>query len=417
MKITAGSGEQNTGTLKYEKGTKEGEGTYVVADTTAPVVPGTGCVADGPNAVRCEKPQATQKVLRTEGGISINLGDGDDSWTADIGGTVDAGPGNDVVNSSPSYVHGGTGNDTLTAYQMYGEAGDDILNGVTIGSVGSVLDGGAGNDVLKGAGNDTVKNSGVDDMLIPGQGDDTVDGGGGNDTLSYEKRVGPVTVDLSSTSGSAGVTGEHDTISGVENVVGTSSADTLTGNDTANAIDGHGGADRIDARGGNDKIEYVSIGARVRAGAGNDFIGSLTRDTDCGPGKDIFVPFYPYALSLGRVRGGCELAQIAPPGATDGDNMLIKAGSVRVRRSRIELDIIGQGALDSMGITLVSRGKRIAFARRVKLKSSQTGRTNRVRIPLTAAGKRRFQTTRQVTARLTFRSEFSSQDQLVKIER
>lgn len=418
LKVTAGSGEQNTFTLS-----REGE-SFRIVDTTAPVVPAAGCVADGSNAARCTVPPPTEKVGDTKKSISVTLADGDDSWTSigvqgiSIPEKVDAGPGNDTVTSISAAVDGGAGNDTLNASEMHGGDGDDTLKGI-ISYVSSTLDGGAGNDVLKGAGTDMVKYSGGDDLLIPGVGDDTVDGGGGSDTLSYEKRAAPVTVDLSAMPGSAGAAGEHDTIVGVENLIGTSSADRLTGNGAANVINGNRGADRINARGGDDEIEVGSIKAHVRAGAGNDFINFLPTDVDCGPGRDTFEPFYRRALRFGRAaKDGCELAQFDSPSSTETDRTLIRTGSVRVRRGRIELDVIGQGFLDPMSITLTSRGKRIAFARRIKLKGSKTGRTNRVRIPLTAAGKRRFQTARRLTASFIYQDSSGDwSDQPIEIER
>ncbi|MFI5378630.1 MAG: calcium-binding protein [Tepidisphaerales bacterium] len=142
-----------------------------------------------------------------------------------------------------------------------GGAGNDfIANGA--GSIPSLLIGGPGNDTLSGGngndtliggpGNDRLYGQGGDDLLDGGPGNDTIIGGPGNDTVTYAGRTKPVTVDLSR--GTGGEAGEHDYISGVENIIGGNGNDLLIGDDNDNIIWGGPGNDTIVGNGGHDTL-------------------------------------------------------------------------------------------------------------------------------------------------------------------
>jgi Ca2+-binding RTX toxin-like protein len=105
---------------------------------------------------------------------------------------------------------------------------------------------------LGGAGNDTLIASDTGSLLEGGRGDDSLVGGAGVDTVTYAHAKGPVTVSLLSGQ-SSGADG-HDTITGVENVVGSSFADSLTGDAGNNSISGGGGADTLVGGGGSDTL-------------------------------------------------------------------------------------------------------------------------------------------------------------------
>ncbi|MEA1071104.1 M10 family metallopeptidase [Sphingomonas sp. LY160] len=166
------------------------------------------------------------------------------------------------------------GNLTLTGFD-----GDETI----IGATGNDnLSGGGGNDTLIGlAGNDVLDGGTGDDLLLGGAGDDLLIGGEGNDTASYSDATAGVTVDLSNTG--AQVTGAGtDTLSGIENLVGSAFNDTLTGDANANRIDGGSGDDVLNGGGGND----VLIG-----GAGNDTLDGGDGDDSLlgGEGDDTLI--------------------------------------------------------------------------------------------------------------------------------
>jgi Ca2+-binding RTX toxin-like protein len=96
----------------------------------------------------------------------------------------------------------------------------------------------AGNDTMfGGAGNDTF-------IAVSGDGNDAYDGGSGTDTYDLSGTTAAATVNLglgTSTSTQAGT----DTLTGIENVVGSSANDTITGDGQNNVLDGGKGADTM----------------------------------------------------------------------------------------------------------------------------------------------------------------------------
>ena len=210
-----------------------------------------------------------------EGNDTINGGAGDDRLRGD--------DGNDTL-------VGGSGNDTLV-----GGSGDDILNGgddedtvdyssassavnINIGS-GTASDGESGTDTLTDIENvigsayaDTLTGDSGDNIFIGGAGDDTINGGSGVDTVDYSMASSAVTVNIQSSTASDGE-GGTDTLSGIENIIGSIFNDTLVGNNAYdNTIWGGAGDDNIQGRAGNDVL-YGEDGADDILGAdGNDII-------------------------------------------------------------------------------------------------------------------------------------------------
>jgi Ca2+-binding RTX toxin-like protein len=160
-------------------------------------------------------------------------------------------------------VVGSSFNDTLTgsslANRLDGGLGNDVLDG------GSGIDGFAnGNDALNGGGgNDTIRGAG---------GADVINGGGGIDTASYDRS--PLGVNVNLTSGlvnNGDATG--DTLTGIENLSGSSGDDILAGNAVANELRGELGDERLFGFAGNDKL-VGGIGADTMTG---------------GEGADLFL--------------------------------------------------------------------------------------------------------------------------------
>ena len=158
--------------------------------------------------------------------------------------------------------------DTLT-----GTSGDDVICG---GKGGDTIKGGGGNDILRGEG-------GADKLYGEG-GDDTFDGGLGTDTANFSSSLAAITASLTDNT----ATGEgSDTMTGIENLVGSSKNDTLTGSDGNNNINGGalgdsltgmGGADTLSGAGGPDSVnsrDGVNGNDSLNGGAGTD-----TKTTD-----------------------------------------------------------------------------------------------------------------------------------------
>jgi Ca2+-binding RTX toxin-like protein len=159
-------------------------------------------------------------------------------------------------------LSGGNGNDTIRGY-----GGDDVLNG---DAGDDSLDGGTGNDILTG-----------------GVGADKLIGGDGIDGANYSNSTAAVTVNLALGAGVGG-DAQGDTLTGIENLIGSKFNDTLTGDANANTLDGGtgddilaggAGADKFIGGDGADTLDYGTSGAAVNvnlktgAAAGGDAAG------------------------------------------------------------------------------------------------------------------------------------------------
>lgn len=205
--------------------------------------------------------------------ISIAVGDQDDVVEGDANGnsltgqqnrdrlygfggddTLDGGAGDDLLDGGAGSdrliggdgvdsLHGGDGVDVIR-----GDAGDDVAFG---GNDNDVLYGGDGNDALRG--------DDGDDVLIGGLGADQLDGGAGSDWADYSlvtegaASTGGLTADLASSASNTGAA-LGDTYVGIENLRGTSAANSLRGDAAANRIEGLAGDDSLRGREGDDTL-------------------------------------------------------------------------------------------------------------------------------------------------------------------
>src|SRR5215213_9571577 len=162
---------------------------------------------------------------------------------------------------------------TSAADTLTGTSGDDVICG---GRGGDTIKGGGGNDILRGEG-------GADKLYGEG-GDDTFDGGLGTDAANFSSSLAAITASLADNT----ATGEgSDSLTGIENLVGSSRNDTLTGSDGNNTITGGGlgdsltglgGADTLNGGGGPDSVntkDGVDGNDSLNGGAGTD-----TKTTD-----------------------------------------------------------------------------------------------------------------------------------------
>lgn len=354
----AAAGEANALELRID-------GDAVTArDDGAPLRAGAGCLGQIDGDVRC--PLQTGPVVS----VSADLGDGDDRAAAtgggEIGGlTVRGGDGADRIELAT----------TVLSATADGGAGDDELVG---GPSAERLDGGAGADRISGGGgDDTLSGDGAEGPF----GDDRLDGGSGRDVASYSSRLSAVAVDLAA--GSGGGSGEHDTLAAVEDVVGSSAADTLRGDDGPNRISGWargGGRELIDGRRGDDRLDAIGFDGSARviggdgadaidlsgrgavvAGAGDDRIEGTPRGAIlCGAGADLVSNEEVYRAH-GVIGRDCEqvveeFTRIAPlrfDPRTVVLDVTRRDGAVCALRARLRQPGIGSGRV------LAERTKRI----------------------------------------------------------
>ncbi len=231
-------------------------------------------------------------LLGNAGNDTLVGGDGNDTLRGGAGADVlDGGAGIDIAHYDFSTAGGitidlvaGTGiggdaqGDTFTGIESlvgtnYADSLTGDANGNTLwGYAGDdIISSGAGNDsIVGGDGNDTISGGDGADALRGSAGDDSLDGGAGDDTAYYDWATAAVTVSL--LTGTA--TGEGtDTLTNIENVVGSAFDDVLTGNAGANTLVGGDGNDILDGGAGNDTLT---------GGAGNDqfiFVDNSGADT------------------------------------------------------------------------------------------------------------------------------------------
>jgi Ca2+-binding RTX toxin-like protein len=127
------------------------------------------------------------------------------------------------------------------------------------------LSGTSNADLLTGgSGNDTFFGS---------LGADTINGGLGNDTVIYTSSGAAVVVNLA-TNVNTGGHAAGDSLTAIENITGSSFADTITGDGNANTLDGGAGADSLTGGTGNDVYGVDDAGDIVveLAGQGTDEI-------------------------------------------------------------------------------------------------------------------------------------------------
>jgi Ca2+-binding RTX toxin-like protein len=213
-----------------------------------------------------------------------------------------AGAGNDAIigGLGADNISGGTGTDTVyytdstSAVTVSLVAGSANTGGTAQGDVLNLIENIVGsnfNDSLTGDANANVIFGGSgDDIIKGGAGADTIDGEAGIDTASYAGSTATVSIDLLNVTISGGYA-EGDTLTNIENLIGSDFADTLVGNNTANNISGGVGNDTLRGNDGNDVLAGGAGSDLVYGGLGNDNIngGSGVDYFSGGAGIDYFA--------------------------------------------------------------------------------------------------------------------------------
>ena len=160
-----------------------------------------------------------------------------------------------------------------------GTNGDDLISGT---AYSDILNGGKGNDVLFGQdGNDTL-NGGI--------GNNTLNGGNGTDTVTYAWTSAGVTVNL--LTGIASNGSGTDTLSSIENVIGSNGQDTITAGTGVNSLSGGKGADTFIFG------AYLTSADSIDGGVGFDTV-KLAGDYSAGLVFGAATMINVEALSLG----------------------------------------------------------------------------------------------------------------------
>lgn len=251
-------------------------------------------------------------------------------------------PADDDTNDEVVVNNGATeGNDTIT-----GTGGNDNINALggndQVSSQGGndTVQGGTGNDnLIGGAGDDFLQGNAGNDTLNGGSGSDSLDGGAGSDTATFASSPTGITATLSE--GSAIVSdglGGTDTLSNVENIIGSNSADSLTGDANANTLTGGGGNDTLSGGGGDDVLFGGAGNDELTGGAGNNTLQG-------GSGDDLY--FVGGADTVGGA-GGATL-DIGGGDTVGGANL--DFGGFAVQSNVVEDDVFLQGTFLAIGVS------------------------------------------------------------------
>jgi Ca2+-binding RTX toxin-like protein len=146
--------------------------------------------------------------------------------------------------------------DFLTIATIDGSVSSGLIFSDTIFAASHGIDYNDGVVLSGGPSDDTITGGTGNDFMVGNNGSDTIDGGtGGSDTVDYSQETGlsGVTVDLLAGTG-VDTFDNTDSLSNIDNVVGTDAVDSITGDGSANLLIGLDGADAINGGGGNDTI-------------------------------------------------------------------------------------------------------------------------------------------------------------------
>jgi Ca2+-binding RTX toxin-like protein len=250
------------------------------------------------------------------GGITVTVINGGSSWDVLGGSNV----GHDMLNGVETIrgtseidffdADGFTGADTAvfgsnTFNEFEGFGGDDQIDGngntrityqnasasVTVNMVtGQAVGASTGTDTFSGV--SRVRGSNSNDLIIDNSGNNNLDGRGGLDTVSYANASAGVSISLASGGGqnnnAAGA--GTDTLSQIENVIGSAFNDTLSGTDSVpntnpsgnNVLTGGLGNDILDGLNGIDiavfagnRSAYTITGNNIAGPDGSDTVNGI----------------------------------------------------------------------------------------------------------------------------------------------
>ncbi len=173
-----------------------------------------------------------------DGNNKLEGGDGDDILTGGLGNDILIGGAHGINGDTANYVGSPaavTVSLAIAGVQKTGGAGNDQLIGI------ENLAGSGHDDVLTGDKNaNVIDGAKGDDLIVASLGNDKLFGGTGNDTVSYAPFTVAVTVDLEAgtTDYMNGKIAEQDTLTKIQNVIGTAKNDTILGNSADNILEG-----------------------------------------------------------------------------------------------------------------------------------------------------------------------------------
>ncbi len=254
--------------------------------------------------------QYNDTLVGNQSANSINGGAGDDCLSGGLGNdTLDGGTGRDTVDYSYlsasttqsiilsadgqtfNATAGSNDADVLYNFEVFklGKGTNIVDLSTSTASTGFVVDGSAGqsNSIVGSMASDSLLGGSHNDTFAPGGGRDTIDGGDGIDTVDFSQTFAggvkavnttPVTINLGAFGPGAGIGYSGDArdtkFFNIENIIGTSGADSLTGDSNNNVLSGGAGNDTLDGGDGNDTLIGGTGRDLLLGGDGNDLLDS-----------------------------------------------------------------------------------------------------------------------------------------------
>jgi Ca2+-binding RTX toxin-like protein len=266
-----------------------------------------------------------------------------------------------------------SGHDILNASAIFTNSSVDLRPGSTSELAGNTLTIAPGTtieDAYLGDGDDTVLGNDADnsifagrgnDLLEGGEGDDELDGGAGSDTASYAGSAAAVEVDLAAETSSGG-DAAGDTLTSIENLVGSGFDDALTGDAAENALRGGdgddelaggAGADMLAGEAGDDELDGGDGDDVMLGGVGNDIIeGGAGQDTAYYVGElaDYLVTDNTTHFSVSGIEGtdtltGIEFLQFRDQRIYLGSNAAPIAANHSVTLTQLLPFVLSEGDL------------------------------------------------------------------------
>jgi len=260
-------------------------------------------------------------ITGNEFGNALTAGDGNDMLVGGLGNDVlNGGSGLDTANYATATAGVKVNLTILTAQTTVG-AGGDTLSGI------ENLNGTGFDDQFTGDGGDNVlTGNGGNDTLLGGLGNDTLSGGQGTDTISYVGAASGVMVNLGLTTAQNTIGAGSDTMSSIENLVGSALADTLTGSIQINVISGGNGNDLIDGGSSNDTLDGGANDDTLKGGTGDDLLTGGTGNDSIDGGANLDT--ISYAAAGSGVTVSLALATAQAVGGGQGSDTIVNVENI-----------------------------------------------------------------------------------------
>ncbi|MFO1329537.1 MAG: calcium-binding protein [Rubrivivax sp.] len=293
------------------------------------------------------------------GDNSLVGGGGSDGLSVGTGQhTLQGGAGNDFLFTGPGgndIVDGGDDFDQAYWDQAPGPVHINLVTGRTTGAAGTDtligIEGGRGSPF-----GDTLTGNDANNEWQGGQGADLIIGGGGIDLVRFTIEPAGVNVTLLTTPRAITSTGT-DTLDGIENLRGSSFADTLVGDDNANWLRGGpagntvDGADSLVGNGGNDTLAGEGWADTLVGGNGNDryeVYGGEVVVEQSGQGTDTLVLVSTDFAATATLAANVENGLVSPGSATATLTLIGNSGFNLLTGSAFGESIVGGDGDDTL---------------------------------------------------------------------